>query len=52
MNVDYSAYESWEITGKVKMVLLRAQVAIDGGKCLVEKGYGKFIPRGKVRGFI
>src|SRR5882724_2083552 len=50
MNVDYSAYEGRKITGKVKTVLLRGQVVIDKGKCLVEKGYGKFIKRNKVQG--
>lgn len=48
MNVDYSAYEGWEVTGKVKTVLLRGQVAIDDNKCLIEKGYGQFIKRKKV----
>src|SRR6188768_2578498 len=48
MNVDYSGYEGWELTGKVKTVLLRGQVAIDDGKCLLQKGYGKFIKRNKV----
>lgn len=48
MNVDYNAYEGWELTGKVKTVLLRGQVAIDDGKCLLGKGYGKFIKRNKV----
>jgi dihydropyrimidinase len=48
MNVDYSGYEGWELTGKVKTVLLRGQVAIDDGKCLLQKGYGKFIKRSKV----
>ena len=48
MNVDYSGYEGWEMTGKVKTVLLRGQVAIDDGKCLLQKGYGKFIRRNKV----
>jgi dihydropyrimidinase len=52
MHVDYSAYEGRELTGKVKTVILRGKLAIEGGKCLVEKGYGKFISRGKVRGFI
>jgi len=52
MNVDYSAYEGWQITGKVKMVILRGQVAIDNGKCLVQKGYGNFIKRNKVEGKI
>ena len=52
MNVDYSAYEGWEVTGKVKTVLLRGNVAIDGDKCLVDKGYGQFIKRNKVTGKI
>jgi dihydropyrimidinase len=52
MNVDYSAYEGWEVTGKVQTVLLRGKVAIDRGKCLVEKGYGQFIRRSKVSGII
>jgi dihydropyrimidinase len=48
MNVDYSGYEGWEVTGKVKTVLLRGQVAIDNNQCLVKKGYGQFIKRNKV----
>jgi dihydropyrimidinase len=52
MNVDYSAYEGWELTGKVKTVLLRGQVAIDNNECLVPKGYGQFIKRNKVSGKI
>jgi dihydropyrimidinase len=49
MNVDYSAYEGWKLTGKTKTVLLRGQVVIENDKCLVEKGYGKFIKRSKVK---
>ena len=52
MNTDYSGYEGWEVTGKVKTVLLRGKVAIDDNKCLVGKGYGQFVKRKKVRGFI
>jgi dihydropyrimidinase len=52
MNVDYSGYEGWEVTGKVKTVLLRGKVAIDDNECKVEKGYGKFIKRNKVEGKI
>ena len=52
MNVDYSAYEGWELTGKVKTVLLRGQVAIDNNECRVAKGFGKFIKRSKVSGII
>jgi len=48
MNVDYSAYEGWEVTGKVKTVLLRGKVAIDNNECKAERGYGKFIKRKKV----
>ena len=48
MNTDYSAYEGWKLTGKTKTVLLRGQVVIDEGKCLVEKGNGKYIKRNKV----
>jgi len=48
MNVDYSGYEGWEITGKVKTVFLRGQVAINDNQCLINKGYGKFIKRNKV----
>jgi dihydropyrimidinase len=48
MNVDYSGYEGWELTGKVKTVLLRGKVAIDKNECLVEKGYGQFVKRKKV----
>ncbi len=52
MNVDYSAYEGWELTGKVRTVLLRGKVVIDKEECLVEKGYGQFIRRSKVSGRI
>jgi dihydropyrimidinase len=52
MNVDYSGYEGWELTGKVKTVLLRGKIAVDKNECLVEKGYGQFIKRNKVEGKI
>ena len=52
MNVDYSAYEGWELTGKCRTTILRGQVAIDKGEVRIEKGYGKFIRRSKVSGII
>ncbi|HEY4288424.1 MAG TPA: dihydropyrimidinase [Puia sp.] len=52
MNVDYSAYEGWELTGKVCKVLLRGKLAIDRDECLVDRGYGQFIRRSKVSGRI
>lgn len=48
MNVDYSGYEGWKVTGKVETVLLRGKIAIDKGKEKIKKGYGKFVKRGKV----
>jgi dihydropyrimidinase len=36
------------VTGKVKTVLLRGQLAMDQQKCLVDKGYGQFVKRKKV----
>jgi len=52
MNVDYSAYEGWEVTGKTKTVILRGSVVIDENKVLIKKGYGKFIKRKKIIGTI
>lgn len=48
MNVDYSGYEGWEVTGKVKTVFLRGKKAIDNNECFAEKGYGQFIRRSQV----
>jgi len=52
MNVDYSSYEGWEVTGKVKTVLLRGKIAIKDNECRIEKGFGKFIKRSKISGII
>jgi dihydropyrimidinase len=52
MNVDYSAYEGHEITGKCETVILRGKVAIANGKVHIEKGYGQFVKRKKVTGMI
>lgn len=49
MNVDYSGYEGWELTGKIKTVILRGTVAINNNQCLVSKGHGQFIKRSKLR---
>ncbi|HMC97608.1 MAG TPA: dihydropyrimidinase [Flavobacteriales bacterium] len=52
MNVDYSSYEGMELTGKVKTVILRGQVAVDGGAVKIKKGYGRFVKRNKVSGML
>lgn len=47
MNVDYSAYEGWQVKGKCRTTLLRGQVVIDEGKACVERGNGKYLPRNR-----
>jgi dihydropyrimidinase len=48
MNVDYSGYEGWKVSGKCKHVILRGKHAIENGKVHIQKGYGKFVKRNKV----
>jgi len=45
MNVDYSAYEGWDITGRVDMTLSRGRVVVSGGVLHGSPGHGKFLPR-------
>jgi dihydropyrimidinase len=45
MNVDYSAYEGMELTGKVDTVLSRGKVVVDGGGFHGGAGHGKFLGR-------
>lgn len=44
-NCDYNAYEGWDVTGKCRKVLLRGTLAIDEGKALVGKGFGRYVSR-------
>lgn len=46
-NCDFSCYEGWQVTGKVKTVLLRGQIAIENNEIKILKGFGKFLRRGK-----
>lgn len=45
MNVDYSAYEGVEVTGKVKTVFLRGRKVVNNGQDLTRKGEGRYIKR-------
>jgi dihydropyrimidinase len=45
MNVDYSAYEGLEITGKVETVLSRGQVVVAGNAFHGSAGHGQFLSR-------
>jgi dihydropyrimidinase len=45
MNVDYSAYEGMELTGKVDTVLSRGRVVIADNAFHGAAGHGKFLTR-------
>ena len=45
MNCDYSSYEGWKVKGKCRTTILRGTVAVDNGKALVGKGFGRYLPR-------
>lgn len=44
-NCDYSAFEGWQVQGKCHTTILRGQVAVQNGKFMLPKGYGKYLPR-------
>ncbi|MEO6827323.1 MAG: dihydropyrimidinase [Microbacteriaceae bacterium] len=46
MNMDYSAWEGFEIDGHVDTVISRGKVIVDDNKYLGAKGDGKFFKRG------
>jgi dihydropyrimidinase len=45
MNMDYSAWEGFEIDGHVDTVLSRGRVIVDDNQYVGAKGDGKFIKR-------
>jgi dihydropyrimidinase len=45
MNVDYSAYEGWEMTGRVETVLSRGSIVIGGGSFHGSESHGRFLSR-------
>ena len=46
MNMDYSAWEGFEIDGHVDTVISRGKVVVDKNQYLGSKGDGRFIKRG------
>jgi dihydropyrimidinase len=46
MNMDYSAWEGYEIDGHVDTVISRGRVIVDHGEYLGEPGHGRFLKRG------
>jgi dihydropyrimidinase len=45
MNMDYSAWEGWEIAGKVDTVISRGEVISAGGEYTGRPGRGQYVPR-------
>ncbi|WP_424951311.1 dihydropyrimidinase [Deinococcus sp.] len=45
MNVDYSAFEGWEIDGRPEYVTVRGQVAVEAGQFVGEPGRGQLLRR-------
>jgi dihydropyrimidinase len=46
MNVDYSAYEGMQITGKVDVTMSRGQIVVADGAFRGSAGHGRFLTRG------
>jgi dihydropyrimidinase len=46
MNMDYSAWEGFEVDGHVDTVLSRGKVVVDDGEYLGAKGDGRYLKRG------
>ena len=46
MNVDYSAFEGMEISGKVTLTMSRGRVVVRNGQFSGAAGHGTFLPRG------
>ena len=45
MNVDYSAFEGWELEGRPTEVTVRGKVMVRGGKFVGNLGHGKLLKR-------
>jgi dihydropyrimidinase len=46
MNVDYSAFEGMQVTGRVMTTISRGRVIVSDGAFLGSSGHGQFLPRG------
>ncbi len=45
--IDYSLFEGYSVTGRVKKVFLRGQLIVDGTEWLGREGAGEFLSRGE-----
>jgi dihydropyrimidinase len=46
MNMDHSAYEGFEVDGKVDTVISRGRVIVENDSYTGQKGHGRFLRRG------
>ena len=44
-NLDYNAFEGWEIEGRPSVVTVRGEVAVRDGKFVGTVGRGRFLQR-------
>jgi len=52
MDVDYSCYEGWEVTGQAQIVMSRGKVIVDGDEWLGAAGDGRFLKRAPTGGLL
>jgi dihydropyrimidinase len=45
MNVDYSAFEGWQLEGRARVVTVRGEVAARDGRFVGTAGRGRFLRR-------
>jgi dihydropyrimidinase len=45
MNVDFSPYEGWPVTGRVATTIARGRVVFDGATVFADAGRGRYLPR-------
>ncbi len=45
MNMDYSAWEGWEVDGHVDLVMSRGEVVVDSGGYVGSKSHGRYVRR-------
>ena len=46
--VDYCPYEGWEVKGYPRDVVLRGELIVRGGRFVGERGWGRFVARGRM----
>ncbi|MCS7228097.1 MAG: dihydropyrimidinase, partial [Endomicrobia bacterium] len=42
---DYTIYDGYEVNGIIDKVILRGKIVVDKNKLIIDKPFGKFLPR-------